>query len=292
MDEKVIHVGQPISLTGIWGQPESGNSKKAGASKKVAVLLLNSGVMHHIGTCRLSVELARTINKNNGLPTFRFDFSGVGDSEARRLTGFSLDDQAVEEVREVMDYLESQLGIQAFILYGLCSGGHISYQAAENDERVIAIAQIDGHCYPTTRAWINHFKPRLFSLQVWANKFKRFWRRLKTGRSAQNGAQIAGIDELYFEIPDFGALPSKQVIKKRVTKLANQQVKLLCIFTGNEPSYNYENQYRDCFHSVDFKNQLTLRHYPDASHIIAEPGYQQRVIDDVVGWIDSLETGK
>jgi alpha/beta superfamily hydrolase len=291
MDERVIQIGRPVPLTGIWGQPQSLDSTTADAPKKVAVLLLNSGVMHHIGTCRLSVKLARRINSVNQLPTFRFDFSGIGDSEARRLNGFSLDAQAVEEVREVMDYLGDQFGIEAFILYGLCSGGHISYQAAEDDERVIAIGQIDGHCYPTIRAWVNHFKPRLFSIQVWTNKIKQLWQRIKTGRLAQNGAQIAGIDELYFEVPDFGALPRKQVITRRIKKLAAQQVKLLCIFTGNEPAYNYENQYRDCFHSVDFKDQLTLRHYPGASHIIAEPDYQERVIDDLVDWIDGVTAG-
>ena len=73
--------------------------------------------MHHIGTCRISVKIARALAQQDFL-ALRFDFSGIGDSETGRgLIPFS--ESSSLEVSEVMDFLELKKGIKKFI------GGHI-----------------------------------------------------------------------------------------------------------------------------------------------------------------------
>ena len=81
MRERVITIGQPKPLFGILCEPENY------ANKKIAVILLNSGVMHRVGSSRISVKIAREISEKNGLASLRFDFSGVGDSPPRRSVG-------------------------------------------------------------------------------------------------------------------------------------------------------------------------------------------------------------
>ena len=108
MRERAIRVGRPIPLVGVICEPVMVDSHRPG------VLIFNSGVMHHIGSCRLSVKLARSF-ADNGIVSFRFDFSGIGDSGTRRgVAPFC--ESAPIEATEVMNYLEEKRGIKKFIL--------------------------------------------------------------------------------------------------------------------------------------------------------------------------------
>ena len=60
MRERVISIGQANPLVGILSQPDAA----ALSNPDVAVILLNSGVIHRVGSCRLSVTLARAIQES------------------------------------------------------------------------------------------------------------------------------------------------------------------------------------------------------------------------------------
>ena len=55
MRERILKIGKPEPLASIATIP-----KKIDANRPV-VIILNSGVMHHVGTCRLSVKIARAL---------------------------------------------------------------------------------------------------------------------------------------------------------------------------------------------------------------------------------------
>ncbi len=76
MPERIVKIGKPQPLVGLLTEPVNPDP---GAP---AVLILNSGVMHHVGTCRMSVRLARAF-ADQGVAALRFDFSGIGDSPSR-----------------------------------------------------------------------------------------------------------------------------------------------------------------------------------------------------------------
>ena len=67
-------MGQAPSLQGIICEPLPGTS-----SPNTAMILLNSGVIHRVGSCRLSVLLARAVCQAANIITVRFDFSGIGE---------------------------------------------------------------------------------------------------------------------------------------------------------------------------------------------------------------------
>jgi hypothetical protein len=275
MRERVVKIGRPKPLFGIFCEPDEL------VSDRVAVILLNSGVMHRVGSCRLSVKLSRAVCERAGLMSLRFDFSGIGDSEPRRVGGPDFGDREVAEVREVMDYLQETKGVDSFILYGLCSGAFISCQVGLVDDRVIGMAQIDSYCYPTIKSHILYYLPRVISVDRWANKVRRLFMPSKL--RGQEGMSY-GADDPNFEVPVFAEFPDRAVVAGWFAEIAKKNISLYGIYTGREPSYFYLNQFKDIFPEADFGDRLSLDYMPGASHIISQAAYQKDVVDGVVGW--------
>jgi pimeloyl-ACP methyl ester carboxylesterase len=277
MIERIARIGRPEPLAGILCEPEEIDPSRP------AVLLLNSGVMHHVGACRLSVRLARRIAETSGLPSLRFDFSGIGDSAPRRSLE-SHEDTLLGEVREVMDHVSKTRGIDRFILFGLCSGAYASFRTAVADERVVAIVQIDGWCFPTRKSTLRAYGPKLASPAAWGRALLRGGAALRGAETGPTGAEIAGVDSRDFEVADFGAEPTRDDVESGLETLVARGVRMLNVFVGRRIEYNYPEQYRDCFGAVDFRDLLTLHYLPDANHIVTDPGHQA----EILGWVEGF----
>ncbi|SFM53860.1 Alpha/beta hydrolase family protein [Marinobacter zhejiangensis] len=279
MRERVVTVGEDQPLVGILSEPSTDQITEP----RTAVILLNSGVIHRVGSCRLSVTLARALTEKAGIPTFRFDFSGIGDSEARRGT-LTANQAAVDEVQEVMDYLGKWKKYDRFILYGLCSGAFAAYRTALSDQRVLGTVQLDGYCYLTWKSYFHYYAPRLLSPARWYSLILR-----KLGlKKVKKGVEVSGIEERFFEVPDFSSYPPKADVEQGLKKLNERGLHMLYVFLGNE-HYSYLNQFRDCFRSVPFGENLTVIHRPLATHILSEPEDQAVVVDAIAAWVHKLQ---
>ncbi|MBC7794378.1 MAG: alpha/beta fold hydrolase [Clostridia bacterium] len=95
-----------------------------------AVIVLNTGSNHHVGSHRMSVALARTWGKL-GFVCLRFDITGVGDSVMDgEMRGKRLyDPRSVADVHAAIAVLRASLGIEEFILVGLCSGAYLAFHS-------------------------------------------------------------------------------------------------------------------------------------------------------------------
>ncbi|MGM0767459.1 MAG: serine aminopeptidase domain-containing protein [Pseudomonadota bacterium] len=276
MREQVVMVGEELPLVGVLCEPDQ-NSDPG-----VAVILLNSGVIHRVGSCRLSVTLARSLSEKAGLATFRFDFSGIGDSEARRGT-LTAAQAAVDEVQEVMDHLSEWKHYDRFILYGLCSGAFASYRTALSDTRVMATVQLDGYCYMTWKSYVLHYMPKMLSLSRWGQFILR-----KLGlRKLKKGVEVSGIEERYFEVPGFAGYPPREEVRDGLEKLNDRGLQMLYVFFGNE-YYVYQHQFEDCFKPVAFGDNLTVIHRPHATHILSEPEDRASVVESITRWAQEL----
>ena len=102
----------------------------------ITAVLLNAGSIRRIGPNRMWVEIARRWGAK-GIATLRLDVRGIGDSDgdSRRFAEPSSYYAApvVPELRAVFDALGGNL-----VLSGLCSGGYWAFQAALEDDRVVA----------------------------------------------------------------------------------------------------------------------------------------------------------
>jgi len=277
-----LSVGNP--LVGIFAEASAGRRAQQRAPD-TGLILLNSGIMHRIGSCRMSVEIARRAAAELGLPSLRFDLSGIGDSAARSAGGVDFNEAALREVSEVMDHLQTERGLQRFILFGLCSGALLGTRVAEVDERVVAVAQIDGCCYPTPRSRRIEMRSRLLSAERWRSRLCRWF----TGKRWKEAGSVLLSPRSDFEVPEFAEDPGRDVIAGQLRKLVRRGVSLHCIFTGRSPLFNYEGQYRDCFSDVDFGDCLSIDYFPAASHIFAEPELRARMTDRALQWMAAVQ---
>lgn len=281
MKERAIRVGKPTPLIGVASEPENFDPDLP------AVLVLNSGVMHHVGTCRLSVKITRALAAK-GLLAVRFDYAGIGDSEPRRGTA-SFEESSIAETREVMDYLQKTRGVNNFVLYGLCSGADASYVTALADERVVGIVKIDPYCYRTWQYPLRYYLPILLDAKRWKSFLSRKLESLIGKSKAKSASEVAGIEEQYFEVPTYTRkFPPRDQVAVGLQKLIDRAVGIYVIFTGGEPEYIYDAQYRQSFSDVDFRDLLRVDYHPETNHIITQIDYQERVVQEIVLWVGDL----
>lgn len=112
------------SVFGILAKPTGGEPSSR------AIVLLNSGAVHHVGPNRLWVELARRWARH-GFTVLRLDLSGIGDADC--LEGAQDNDSypphAVDDIQRALDGLREQCGVSEYHLVGLCSGAYHAFRA-------------------------------------------------------------------------------------------------------------------------------------------------------------------
>jgi hypothetical protein len=181
--EEAVLFGSSGELVGIVTDPPP----EVCFSPPLGVLFLNSGLTHHVGPNRLYVTLARELAAM-GLISFRFDYAGIGDSEARR-DGVPPEQSLLEETREAMAHLTATRGVESFMLLGICSGAAVAYLVARSDSRVKAAALINaqGHLHGTNPRAFDEIHTRATTRHAWRMAlFSSFrsknWRKALKGR--------------------------------------------------------------------------------------------------------------
>jgi hypothetical protein len=273
MREKILKVGQVTPLHGIITCPKKSHSE-------VCVLILNSGLMHHVGTSRISVMLARKLAEN-GVLSVRFDFSGIGDSLPRRTKTNSVMNTQLETI-EVMDEIQSSYGVKSFVLYGLCSGADVSFAVAQKDDRVAGIAQIDPYLYRNHGWFLRHYGPRLLDLKSWLGVFRRFIGKRQDGESIP--------DHLVETLDGNGReIPPQQDVERGYQIITSKNCKVLVIVTGGQAyTFNHRKQFRNIFPNVPWQDNLEFHYLSEAEHVIPEPEYQKEVVTIIDKWVTKI----
>lgn len=278
MKERALRIGKPTPLIGVATEPDTFDPDRP------ALLILNSGIMHHVGACRLSVKIARAVAAR-GILAVRFDYAGIGDSEPRR-GAQAFEESSIAETREVMDYLQKTRGVSRFVLYGLCSGADASYLTGLTDERVIGMAKIDPYCYRTWQYPIRYYAPLLLKADRWKSFLSAKFEKLVSKSGKKSPSEVAGIEEQFFEVPTYTRVfPPRDSVAEGLRKLVGRGVKFFLVFTGGEPEYIYQGQYRASFGDVDFRDLLHVEHLPQANHIITQQDCQNQVVNNIAGWV-------
>lgn len=175
MREHAILFGRDRSLVGVL--TENRVDGLSGERDPVCVLLLSSGLDHHVGPNRIYVKLARRV-ADIGFPVFRFSFSGIGDSGPRR-DKLPASESVIDETQQAMDFLAQQKGIDRFIAIGLCNGAAAAFQIAALDRRIRGAVLINPPVPEISREELNrhsyYWNHALFN--------PNSWKRLLLGRS-------------------------------------------------------------------------------------------------------------
>ena len=279
MREKAVRFGKTKSLVGIVTEA----SNAANRDTRPAVIMLNSGILHHVGACRLHVKVARTLAPA-GYTVMRFDHSGVGDSDARR-ESLPFEKSAVLDVQEAMDYLTATRGAREFVLMGLCSGADMSFKVALADARIVGMMQLDSWAYRTLGYWVRHYRNRVFKLTVWKHWLRRklagVVRRSDTAGTAPLRPDADAVTPEYRRV-----FPPRDVVAADLRTLLQRGVRFFNVFSGGQSEhFNYRAQYRAAFRSVDFRDQVRVEYLPDADHLFTGLAHQQFVVGAAAEWM-------
>jgi pimeloyl-ACP methyl ester carboxylesterase len=281
MREKAVTFGKSATLIGIVAEPAPG----VDTSGNPAVVLLNSGILHRVGSCRLHVRLARAL-ASAGFTVLRFDYSGIGDSEPRK-DQLSFEESARIETQEAMDYLASTKGATSFVLMGLCSGADMGHQVARVDERVVGLVMLDAWAYRTLGFYLRYYGSRAGKWNVWSNFIRVRLRRLLARASRPVAAAATGVE---YEVPKYvRVFPPRARVEADLRGFARRRMHLFFIFSGGQQEhYNYRAQHEQAFRSVDFGGRLRVEYLPDADHIFTGLRHQDFVVSEARSWITQL----
>lgn len=279
--EKAVRFGTSASLVGVLTEAAPGTN----SAGRPAVLFLNSGILHRVGSCRLHVRLARALSAA-GFHCMRFDYSGIGDSEQRR-DSLPFEESAVLETREAMDYLQKAKGVDKFILMGLCSGADMAHDTAVADPRVVGLNLLDGWAYKNLGYKLRHYGPKLFRWRVWQNSIGiRMKMLLGTYKSSRS--QMPGGEGVEYEVPKYvRVFPPRARIANDLGGFVQRGMQMSFMWTGGLHEYNHKGQYRATFADVPLGALLVEDHLPDADHILTGLNHQAYVTQHSVAWITS-----
>jgi hypothetical protein len=279
MREKVLRFGLDRGLSGVLSEPDV-EEAVAGAP---GVVLLNSGILHHVGPSRLYVHIARRLARD-GHVALRFDFSGIGDSEARR-DALPFVESAPLEVREAMNLLEKKHGIDRFVLIGLCSGADMAFKVAGIDPRVIATVQLDSYAYRTFGYYVRRYGPRVFDPRAYVRSF------LGRRRNAAIARMRASPEyQETYTPPEYRRIfPPRAQVETQLAALVQRRVRMLNVFSDGQTDHiNHASQYARAFSTIDFGDLLTVEYVPHAAHTFTDLGDQKRVEEVVARWAARL----
>ncbi|MEM7414869.1 MAG: alpha/beta hydrolase [Gemmatimonadota bacterium] len=279
MRERVATLGPERGLVGIFTE--------AGASpnrETPVVLIPNSGIVHHVGVGRLHTRAARRL-ADRGFPSFRFDYSGIGDSKP---TGeaMSIGDAVLRDLDTAADYVREQ-GFRRIVVFGLCSGGRDALELAVRDESVVGTFAIDLMSdFVTLKHQVVHFAPRLLR---WSS-----WKNLLLGRNARLSGAARALAGAGPEVEDSEPWPEegprsrleRPRLAEMLGQLVRRDVRMYFAFSnGLEDNYNHAGQFASALPGVGSDPRITSRFFSGADHVFSDRAQQSALLDAFEAWM-------
>lgn len=242
--ETSVWFGDRKGLFGVIRSP----MQTSEAPSKTGVIFLTAGMLPCGGPFRLHVDLASRIAAR-GLPSIRFDLSGIGESFAASDSLGSLD-RAATQTSAAIDELTDTCGIKSAVLFGLCSGADDAMHAAMQDHRVRGVVTMDGFGYRTLgfyrRRWFRDLPQKLTSLGFWKRRWTQWQTRSKTlPKSLQGG-------------DDIREFPSRDQTRDHLQTLINRNVRMHFVYTGGfRDLINGDRQFGEMFPEIASAAQIS-----------------------------------
>jgi len=256
------------------------------ALSKIGVLIVVGGPQYRVGSHRQFVLMARGL-ATAGIPVFRFDYRGMGDS-----TGKVRDFEAIsDDIHAALDAFFAKVpGIRGVVLWGLCDAATANAFYAKSDSRVVG--QIALNPWARTnegeaQAFIRHYYlQRALSRSFWRKvvglKFdavgalKDFFGKLGQSRGGGDGGAS----------PDSRALPERL----REAQICQGQSTLLILSGQDLTAREYENRVAESPEWQDWMTSpaVTLCRLAEADHTFSRAGWRDQVTVWTRDWVRNL----
>ena len=275
--ETAHNIDPATNLIGVSAVPAG-----ARGSGRPGVILINAGFLHRVGPNRMNVSIARKLAAA-GFASLRMDLSGLGDSMSG--SAAAQDHEIVaEDLDRAMAFMQAELGLDRFVLVGLCSGAYDTARKAIADERVVGLVNIDGTGYRTRRFYVNHVLMHLLRRVAHPSRWRRLWGRFRdnarlraAGGTPARSALMNSVAYTDWTLEESGT---------RFEGLAARGVRMHFVYTGGVSGfYNYGSQFRDIFRDYDFRGLASASWFPATDHLALLEHHRREVHDDIVGWV-------
>lgn len=160
-------------LTSCAGERLVGIASPSATPTDVGVLIIVGGPQYRVGSHRQFTLLARALAAG-GIPAFRFDHRGMGDSDGDMRSFDTIDDDIVRAIDAFMKAVPSLRGV---VIWGLCDAASAAMMYAHRDPRVRGLVLLNPWVRDTQTqavAQIKHYYARRLADGA-------FWRKLLRG---------------------------------------------------------------------------------------------------------------
>lgn len=189
--EQAIRFGLDDRFFGVVSEPAA----RPPDPERPTLIFLNPGAVHHIGSNRMYVEMARRLAQQ-GFRVLRLDLSGLGDSwvAADGNQHHLYSRVTVGDAQAAMERLAISYAARHFVLIGLCSGAYTAFHTAGVDPRVSGLVLLN----PQTFTWKEGDSLDIAQKQSSSYKSTRFyvqrlWKARTWERVLRGEVDVAGI---------------------------------------------------------------------------------------------------
>lgn len=286
MKEHALLLGKSQPVVGVVTEP----SRLPASGRTLAVILSNSGIIHHVGPSCVYVKIARELAAD-GVVTVRIDHRGIGDSDPRTDTR-QFWEAVAEETREVMDDIGDRWGIRRFVIGGICLGAESSFRTASVDDRVRGVVMINGVGYTADGEFNQHAVNRSAAQQYLKGTIKRrdSWRRALTGRiDYRRLASRLATQARSRLFPSDHVLSIAKQQYSQIIALTEKGVRLLWIHSADDRSIGFRDAVLGRRRArLEASGVLKCVVVSDADHTFTLLPNQERLAEAIRDWIPVL----
>lgn len=262
-----------------------------------AIILLNSGSVHHVGPNRIYIDIARTL-ASLGFYVMRLDLEGLGDS-ASAIPAFKnhpYQPNAIANVYSAMEYFKNCGIANTFILGGICSGAHSAFHTAIADlDRKSNILNGIFLINPLTFYWREGMSLEIpqQDLQTLMDKgyYKKSihdinkWKKLLSGKTSLRGI-FQFITKLICLKSSIYLHNFKDVIFRNETqlsidfnRLSRQKTRVYFIFSGTDPGLDIIKQHAyKSFKRGEKNGNFNLAIIEHADHTFSKKAMREKLL--------------
>lgn len=300
MREEAVQFGRDGALAGVITSPNN-------PLNAPAIILLNAGLIHHVGPSRIYVRLARQLVKQ-GFTTLRLDFSGIGDS-APRADNLAIEQSVVDDVQQAMNFLTEHSGSTQFILIGHCAGAWVSFFAASQDDRVCGTVLMnpDG----ASEEWVEYDRQRKVS-RFYEQYYSREvlfdpqrWKKLLTGKASYGSITRNVVNNIVKNRISTAAFKVRQKFEKNskpeqqkaqnpyqqeiVQAFVQRKIQLLLLFSAGSSAIEHAHAViGDAFETIMQSGAGKEVIIPNADHTFTLLAGQHAVMEQIGTWCDNF----
>ncbi|GAB5381754.1 MAG: hydrolase 1, exosortase A system-associated [Aliiglaciecola sp.] len=140
---------------------------------KVAVLLVVGGPQYRVGSHRQFIQLSRYLAQQ-GIPSLRFDYTGMGDSSGDKKSFESID----EDILAATNTLIEKTKAEKVVIWGLCDAASAAMMYVPSDDRVAGLVLLN----PWLRSDAAMGKTMLKYYYLQRLTSAEFWKKLFSGK--------------------------------------------------------------------------------------------------------------